>query len=224
MTFLREIQELLERTYWKTGVNLEDCVVGRNRAAQLSRLSRQPAEILSSSGRTFLRLADNRLYMGIYYADSVIEQLERNDPRRVLNHHNITPLITFIEEISHGVAAARMFQRGRRRFGHEAVLRNLEAQAKVDTYLVLSRLAHRLLGADSVPRAVGRWLERQVFDTSFRRFGSRQLRERYAVSQRVARSFICHLRKVPATRRQEALRAFHRRSWRGKLRYAARVS
>jgi hypothetical protein len=215
MTLLREIQLLLERTYAPVPINLEACVIGESRCAVLSRLAGEEVAHLAPGGRTFLRQTGDSLYVAIFYARPVIAELEANDPREVLNERNISALITFIEEVAHGVQAALLFQEGEREIDSEAYARNLEAQARIDTYLVLSKFVHVMCGG-RVPRRVGSWLRRQLFDASHRRFTSAPLRARYGAAQQCALAFLKHLRRVPLARRQEALREFRALSWSGK--------
>jgi hypothetical protein len=216
MTLLREIQTLLERTYAPVSINLESCVIGEGRCAALNRLAGESAERLAPEGRTFLRQAGDSLYVAIFYSRPVIAELEANDPRRTLNERNIPALITFIEEIAHGVQAALLFHEGEREIESEAYARNLETQARIDTYLVLSKFAHLLRG-EPIPRRVGAWLRRQLFDNSHRRFTSPRLRDRYGAARRCALGFLRHLRRLPLEHRHDALREFRALSWPDKL-------
>ncbi len=216
MTLLREIQTLLERTYAPVPIDLEACVIGESRCAVLNRLAGERAEGLAPSGRTFLRQGGDSLYVAIFYARPVIAELEANDPRRAINERNISALITFIEEIAHGVQAALLFHEGEREIGSEAYARNLETQARIDTYLVLSKFAQLFCG-DPIPRPVGAWLRRQLFDGSHRRFATPLLRERYGAAQRCALGFLRHLRRIPVAWRQKALRDFRALSWARKI-------
>jgi hypothetical protein len=218
MTLLREIQTLLERTYAPVPINLEACVIGESRCAALNRLAGETAAHLAPGGRTFLRQAGNSLYVAIFYSRPVIAELEANDPRHALNERNISALITFIEEIAHGVQAALLFHEGEREIDSEAYARNLETQARIDTYLVLSKFAHVLCG-DPIPRSVGTWLRRQLFDSSHRRFSTFHLRERYGEAQRCALGFLRHLRRLPVALRLDVLREFRSLSWTGKLEF-----
>src|SRR5258705_7688924 len=111
-TLFSEIQKLFERTYAQVGINLEDCLIDRQRCGQLSRLAGASARELSELARTYLRRADDQLFVGIYYSRWLIEQLERHDPRRGLSEANIRHLIAFVEEINHALHAALSFQRG----------------------------------------------------------------------------------------------------------------
>lgn len=218
MTLLREIQTLLERTYAPVPINLETCLIGEGRCADLNRLAGCEVAHLAPSGRTFLRQAGDSLYVAIFYSRPVIAELEANDPRHALNERNISALITFIEEIAHGVQAALLFSEGEREIDSEAYARNLETQARVDTYLVLCRFAHLICG-NPIPRRVGTWLRRQLFDDSHRRFATPQLRARYGATQHCALDFLRHLRRVPLAERGEVLRQFRALSWPEKRRY-----
>jgi len=223
MTLLREIQTLLERTYAPVSINLESCLIGEGRCAALNRLAGESAAHLAPGGRTFLRQAGDSLYVAIFYSRPIIAELEANDPRRTLNERNISALITFIEEIAHGVQAALLFHEGEREIGSEAYARNLETQARIDTYLVLSKFAHVLCGErGKIPRSVGAWLRRQLFDNSHRRFATPRLRDRYGAAQRCALGFLRHLRRVPMELRHETLREFRALSWREKLAFVSR--
>src|SRR6185503_16719548 len=98
-TLFSEIQKLFERTYAAVGINLEDCLIDRRRCGQLSRLAGASARELSEIARTFLRTANDQLYVGIYYSSWLVEQLEKHDPRSGLSGANIQELIVFVEEI-----------------------------------------------------------------------------------------------------------------------------
>jgi hypothetical protein len=218
MTLLREIQTLLERTYAPVSINLESCLIGESRCAVLNRLAGENSTHLAPGGRTFLRQAGDSLYVAIFYSRPVIAELEANDPRQTLNERNISALITFIEEIAHGVQAALLFHEGEREIDSEAYARNLETQARIDTYLVLSKFAHILCGErGKIPRRVGAWLRRQLFDNSHRRFASPRLRGRYVAAQSCALGFLRHLRRLPIAHRHDVLREFRALNWPDKL-------
>ena len=209
---------MLERTYEPVPINLEACVIGESRCAYLNQLVGESALYLAPAGRTFLRQVGDSLYVAIFYSRPVIAELEANDPRRALNERNISALITFIEEIAHGVQAALLFNEGEREIDSEAYACNLEAQSRIDTYLVLSKFAHLFCG-EPIPRSVGAWLRRQLFDSSHRLFVTPELRERYQAAQRCALGFLRHLRHVPLTSRPEVLRQFRPLSWAQKLEF-----
>src|SRR6185369_3625352 len=131
-TLFSQIQKLFERTYAQVGINLEDCLIDSRRCAQLTRLAGAQARELSELARTFLRHADDQLYVGIYYSRWLIDQLERHDPRAGLSDRNIRSLIVFVEELNHALHAALDFNSGKREIGSEDFARNLELQAQVD--------------------------------------------------------------------------------------------
>src|SRR6059058_5337550 len=99
-TLFSQIQRLFERTYAQVGINLEDCLIDQRRCRQLSKLAGASAAELSELGRTFLRTADDQLYVGIYYSRWLIKQLEEHDPRAGLSDRNIRSLIMFVEELN----------------------------------------------------------------------------------------------------------------------------
>src|SRR5258708_36767562 len=92
-TLFSEVQRLFERTYANVGINLEDCLIDRSRCRQLTRLAGAAAHELSDLARTFLRTAEDRLYVGIYYSGWLIEPLERHDPRPGLSHSKFQSFI-----------------------------------------------------------------------------------------------------------------------------------
>src|SRR6201982_1467489 len=158
-TLFSEVQRLFERTYAAVGINLEECLIDRSRCSQLTRLAGRSARELSELARTFLRTADDRLYVSIYYSRWLIEQLERHDPRAGLSDHNIRSLITFVEEINHALHAALQFKNGAREIAAEDFARNLELQAQVDTYLVLLLFVAFFRKTQRVARADRHWLK-----------------------------------------------------------------
>src|SRR3712207_5408256 len=179
-TLFSQIQRLFERTYAQVGINLEDCLIDRSRCAALSRAAGASARELSELARTFLRSADDQLYVGIYYSRWLIDQLERHDPRSGLNDANIRSLIAFVEEINHALHAALQFKQGQREIHAEDYARNLELQAQVDTYLVLLLFVAFFRKTQKVARTDRRWLRFHLF-TSHNAGGYRsgELRARY---------------------------------------------
>src|SRR5246127_4193183 len=162
-TLFSEVQRLFERTYANVGINLEDCLIDRTRCRQLTRLAGAAAHELSDLARTFLRAADDRLYVGIYYSRWLIDQLERHDPRSGLSDSNIRSLIVFVEELNHALHAALQFKNGQRRIASEEFARDLELQAQVDTYLVLLLFVAFFRKTQRVSRTDRRWLRFHLF-------------------------------------------------------------
>ena len=208
-TLFSQIQRLFERTYAQVGINLEDCLIDRQRCAQLSILAGKSARELSELARTFLRRADDRLYVGIYYSRWLIEQLERHDPRAGLSDHNIRSLIMFVEEINHALHAALQFKSGAREIGSEDFARNLELQAQVDAYLVLLLFVAFFRKAQRVSRTDRRWLRFHLFARNCpHAFDNDNLRGRYLETTELASSYTQYLDTLNGMRRLEEIRAF----------------
>ena len=119
---------------------------------------------ISDLGRVFLRIVDGKLRLGIHYDPSVIEVLEGNNPACGLNDQNIISFMVFLEELDHAVHVALKFREGIRDIHSEAFVRDLELQAKVDTYLVLQKYCAFFNSPPKLTDADRRWLKACVFD------------------------------------------------------------
>jgi hypothetical protein len=209
-TLFSDIQKLFERTYTSVGINLEDCLIDRTRCGQLSRLAGASARELSELARTFLRRVNGNLHIGIYYSNWLIEQLERNDPRRGLSDSNIRQLIAFVEEINHALHAALAFQRGVKDLASENFIRNLELQAQVDTYLVLLLFVGFFRRTQRVSRADRRWLRFHLFARQNpESYSDPNLRGRYLETTELARAYTQCLDALNGARRIDEIRVFH---------------
>jgi len=208
-TLFSQIQKLFERTYAQVGINLEDCLIDRQRCRQLSILAGRSARELSELARTFLRTANDQLYVGIYYSRWLIDQLERHDPRAGLTDHNIRSLIAFVEEINHALHAALQFKNGAREIASEDFARNLELQAQVDTYLVLLLFVAFFRKTQRVSRTDRKWLRFHLFERQCpNAFTDRTLRARYLETIGLAASYTLYLDTLNAIRRVEEIRMF----------------
>ena len=208
-TLFSQIQRVFERTYAQVGINLEDCLIDHQRCTQLSALAGASARELSELARTFLRRADDQLYVGIYYSRWLIEQLECHDPRAGLSDRNIRSLIMFVEEINHALHAALEFKDGRREIAGEDFARNLELQAQVDTYLVLLLFVAFFRKTQRVSKTDRRWLRFHLFTRQCPgAFRDRNLRSRYLESTELASSYTYYLDTLNGMRRLEEIRRF----------------
>ena len=209
-TLFSQIQRLFERTYAQVGINLEDCLIDRQRCSQLSVLAGKSARELSELARTFLRHADDQLYVGIYYSRWLIEQLERHDPRAGLSDRNIRSLIMFVEELNHALHAALQFKNGQREITSEDFARNLELQAQVDTYLVLLLFVAFFRKTQRVSATDRRWLRFHLFARQCPdAFRDANLRGRYLETNQLAASYTLFLDTLNAVRRLDEIRRFH---------------
>ncbi len=216
-TLFSDIARLLERTYASAGIALEDCLIGRERCRQLTRLAGAHAAELSEIARTFLRHSGDHLAIGIYYSRWLIEQLEHHDPRRGLSDTNIGHLIAFVEEIDHALHAALAFRRGARDLGAEDFARNLELQARVDTYLVLLLFIGFFRRTQRVSRMDRRWLRFHLFQRENpAAFHDGNLRARYLETNELAARYTRLLDALNAARRVEEIRVFHALDYPGK--------
>src|SRR2546423_12313186 len=208
-TLFSQIQKLFERTYAQAGINLEDCLIDRQRCCHLSILAGKSARELNELARTFLRTANDRLYVGIYYSRWLIEQLEHYDPRAGLSDRNIGSLIAFVEEINHALHAALQFKNGVREIGSEDFVRNLEFQAQIDTYLVLLLFVAFFRRTQRVSRTDRRWLRFHLFERQCpEAFQDRNLRARYLETIELASSYTIYLDSLNGVRRLDEIRRF----------------
>lgn len=209
-TLFSQIQRLFERTYAQVGINLEECLIDRTRCAQLSMLAGKSARELSELARTFLRHADDQLYVGIYYSRWLIEQLEEHDPRAGLGNRNIRSLIMFVEELNHALHAALQFKRGVRDIASEDFVRNLELQAQVDTYLVLLLFVAFFRKTQRVSTTDRRWLQFHLFARQCpEAYHDANLRGRYLETSELAASYTRYLDALNGLRRLDEIRRFH---------------
>ncbi len=208
-TLFSQIQRLFERTYAQVGINLEDCLIDQRRCRQLTKLAGASARELSELARTFLRTANDQLYVGIYYSQWLIEQLERHDPRASLTNENIRSLIMFVEEINHALHAALQFRSGERRIATEDFARDLELQARVDTYLVLLLFVAFFRKTQRVSRVDRRWLRFHLFESQNPgAFQDGNLRGRYLETTELAANYTRFLDTINGMRRLEEIRNF----------------
>jgi hypothetical protein len=208
-TLFSQIQRLFERTYAQVGINLEDCLIDQRRCRQLTKLAGASARELSELARTFLRTANDQLYVGIYYSQWLIKQLEEHDPRAGLTNRNISSLIMFVEEINHALHAALQFRAGERQITSEDFARDLELQARVDTYLVLLLFVAFFRKTQRVSRTDRRWLRFHLFESQNPgAFRDENLRGRYLETTELAANYTRFLDTLNGLRRVEEIRKF----------------
>jgi hypothetical protein len=205
-SLLGEIQSLLERTYATTGVNLEEFLIGRARCLQLAAAS--DARELSQTGCVFLRVADGKLFMAVHYAPSLIETLERFDPRRGLTEANIRPFAVFVEEINHAVHAALRFLENGCVAETESAVRDLELQSRVDCYLLLQLFLARFRRPRRVDGCERRWLQHHLFARETFDYADAALRDRYSEVNFLGRTYATILDALPPSRRLDEIRRF----------------
>ncbi len=223
MTLLREIQLLLERTYGATGVNFEEFLLSPSRNRALSEMAGTSAAQISDLGRVFLRVVDGKLRLGIYYDSSVVEALEESNPACGLTDENILPFMVLIEELDHAVHAALKFREGVRDIHDETFVRDLEIQAKVDTYLILQKYCAFFNHPQKVTDADRRWLKACVFDHDTGAFEDPRLARRYRETNRLGCRYVRYLDGLSRTRRTAEIRHFRKLTYNRKRNRIAAV-
>ncbi len=221
MTLLAQVQQMTERTYRRpTGVNFEDYVIGYSRFRYLSQYA-SGSESLSEVARVFFRVVRGRLYLGIYFNDELIRVLEQHDPRRGLSEKNIQAFMIFIEEINHAVHGAWKFLEGHQRHIDEPFIRDLEIQAKVDTYILLKYFLAYFNPSKQLENLDRLWLRYHVFETQDYRYPDRMIAERYFEAVEIGQRFSRFLESLPPAERQDELSRFRKMDYAAKKRYVS---
>lgn len=207
MAFLGDVQRLFERTYGReAGVDLEACVVGPRRCAELAARGGDHPE-MSDWARFFYYVEDRNLRLALFYADDVIETLETRDPRRALSEANVLPLLVFTEEASHAIHTTYAFgDGGPERVAGPEFLVELELLARIDAYLLLAHFVRGL--ADRFGEADRAWVRHQALTRWDVPYEDAGLGARYRGAARLAAAFVDRLEAVDDDRRLEELRAF----------------
>lgn len=219
-TLLGQCQRLLENTYdRRSGVNLEEFVVGIERCRELTARARgQRGEEYGEGGRFFYYLRGGDLRMAIFYDEQLVGRLERNDPRRALGDSNVLDFVVFLEELSHALHTSWTFQEDRRRLLRASFPSELEVQAKVDVFLALVFFLQRLEGAGPLSPVARRWIEVNLFDSWAAAYRSPALSRRYALALTMGRRAIRYLDSLPSSARLAAVRELRPLSLRSKRR------
>ncbi len=219
MTLLREMQLLLERTYGTTGVNLDEFILTDDRARVLSSMAGASAAQISDLGRVFLRVVHGDLRLGIYYDRGVIEALQTNNPQYGLDDNNVLPFMVFLEELDHAIHAMLKFREGNRDVYSEAFVRDLELQAKVDTYLILQMFAAFFNESKKLKPTDRRWLRSCIFDSENFAYSEPLIAQRYHETNRLGRRYARHLDRLKPARRTTEIRRFRTLSYVDKQRH-----
>jgi len=132
---IKELQKKIEKTYaLDTGItNIEQYIIGDKGYEEFYAKEEIRTVVNSHSGaRVLLRDAGDTLKVSIYYPDSLIRELEDNDPRLGIHDENIDLCASFVEELDHFLFIAQNYKSNR-----PFSLLELELQANVTKYLVL---------------------------------------------------------------------------------------
>jgi hypothetical protein len=215
-SLLELVHRLLSRTYLLRVelCGLESFVIGDRGYRQLYRDGLGVAAAASATpagARTLVRETDEGLRACIYYPDALIRCLERYPPLRGLGDENVDAFAALVEELDHLLLLAERSLEQR-----EVTLFELELQANVSKYLVLSRFLAGTAGHLTARRRL--WLRHQLFEKSLFCDENPRIRRRYRDAAHWAVRFIDGTTTLPRAERIETLRSFHRASAQGKLR------
>ncbi len=220
MSLVRDMQQITERTYQQwSGINLEEFIIGRQRFADLSALCHAETCGLSDHARVFFRKVSENLYVAIYFSEPLISQLEKHDPRRGLSERNITQFMIFVEEINHGLHGAIKFQDGSKDIIREAFIRDLELQARVDTYQVLKFFLAYFNPSNKLEKFDRLWIQHHLFGRNEWDYASRTLRSRYDETNWLGEKYTRFLDSMSKEERLSELRRFREMDYPTKAQY-----
>ena len=211
MPLLGELQRVFENTYDRAaGVELEACVVGPRRCAELVARSAGPgAGEMSGWARFFYYLEGPDLRLALFFADEMIAALEVTDPRRAISESNVLPFLVLAEEASHALHTTFAFDEGgAARVRGEAFLAELELLARIDAYLLLRHFVAAHAGALSPGDR--RWVRHQAIERWDVAYDDPRLELRYRSAARRAGRFVDHLDGLESGERVAELRRFRR--------------
>lgn len=210
MSLLGELQRVFEHTYDReAGVELEACVVGPRRCAELVARCEPGAEEMSGWARFFYYLEGPDLRLALFFADEMIAALETVDPRRAISESNVLPFLVLAEEASHALHTTFAFgEGGADRVRGEAFLAELELLARIDAYLLLRHFVAAHAGALSP--ADRRWVRHQAIERWDVAYDDPRLESRYRWAARQAGAFVDRLDGLEPGERVAELRRFRR--------------
>lgn len=220
MALLGDLQRVFENTYGRSaGIDVERCLVGPRRCAQLALRSGGPHAEMSRCARFFFYVEDANLRMAIFFSEEMIAGLEERDPRRMIDEVNVMPFLVLAEECSHAVHTPLAFQEGgvERIHGPE-FLAELEVLARVDAYLVLRHFVEGLV--DSFSADDRAWVRHQAVERWNETYDDPVMEARYGTAARLAGRFVDRLEPLDPSDRLSELRRFRRGSMETKRRLA----
>ncbi len=185
---------------------------GRNVAQKVGAAAR------GSSARTLVRDDNGSWRVCLYFPDSLVANLEQNDPARRLGDDNVDDFATLVEELDHFLVIA-----DRHRAGGVISLLELELHANVTKALMLELFVARLRRRPSLDASDRAWVRHHLFGKSEYREEDTEVRDRYRDAATLAVRYLDHLHALPADERPRELRLFHRRTHHEKIAQIARL-
>jgi hypothetical protein len=199
-------------------VNFEEFLISRKRFHHLSQLDQHVRE-LPALARVFFRVVRGRLYVGIYYSAELIAALESNDPRAGLSEKNIAAFRVFIEEVNHAVHGALKFMEGQTNIFGENFVRDLELQAKIDTYFLLKYFLAYCNSSRQLEQMDRLWLRHHLFERDDASYASPKLASIYSEATALGEKYIRFVDGLPPDERLEEIRRFRCLPYELKKRY-----
>ena len=220
LSLLEKLQGIIERTYdLQTGVGeIGPYVIGdqgyRTIYSGLQAAGKVTDKVLSPScgARTLLRRDGDGLAVSVYYPDSLIECLERNDPTRRLDDGNVDAFTVLVEELDHFLVIAERF-----RSGGSISLLDLELHANVTKYLMLKLFVGKMRRLTKLSPKDSAWIRFHLFEKGDFVDADPDVRARYHDASRFAARYVTQLDLLPATQRPHELKLFHRMSPQAKI-------
>jgi len=220
LSLLEKLQGIIERTYdLQPGVGeIGPYVIGdqgyRTIYSGLQAAGKVTDKVMSPScgARTLLRRDGDGLAVSVYYPDSLIECLERNDTTRRLDDGNVDAFTVLVEELDHFLVIAERF-----RSGGAISLLDLELHANVTKYLMLKLFVGRMRRLTRLSQVDSAWIRFHLFEKGDYVDADPDVRARYHDASRFAARYVRQLDLLPATQRPRQLRRFHRMSPQAKI-------
>lgn len=210
MALLAEIQRVFENTYGRpAGVDLEACLVGPRRCAELAARSATEAPEMSAWARFFYYVDGRDLRLALFFSDAMIAALEARDPRRGVGEANVLPFLVLAEEASHALHTTLAFgEGGSARVHAPGFLAELELLARIDAYLLLVHFVQALT-PEWGPRERA-WVRHHALERWDVGYDDAALEARYRGAVRRAVVFVDHLDRLAPADRVAELRRFRR--------------
>ncbi|MFQ5701617.1 MAG: hypothetical protein ACE5HU_07220 [Acidobacteriota bacterium] len=221
-SLLEALQRIIEKTYdLETGVRdigrfvIGDegyrAIYGRLDAAGVI-LDKVGAGTAGAGAKTLLRRDGRDLAVSIYYPDSLVRCLERNDPTRRLDESNVDAFNQLVEELDHFLVIAERFL-----CGAAMSLLDLELHANVTKYLMLKMFLGKMCRATRLPAGDTAWIHFQVFGKGEFADPDPEVRSRYQQARRLGARYVRAIDALRPAERIAELRRFHRLAPRAKI-------
>lgn len=218
-SLLTSLQGIIERTYdLQTGISdIGRYVIGDEGYRRIygplaagggvvEKVGTAAASPGAPGARTLVRHGvTGTLALSIYYPDSLIECLERNDPTRHLDDDNVDAFAAFVEELDHFLVIA-----DRHRSNGVISLLDLELHANVTKYLTLRMFVGRLRRATRLSAGDSSWIRFHLFEKGEFAQSDPEVRARYYDASRLASRYVRQLDTMQPSQRPCELRRFHR--------------